>query len=187
MKPTPLRPMNEFTAVSAPIPRLRATSTWGLLLALSLATTSCRIVRVEESTTAGGELPGLEAQVSDMLAASAEAWNRGDLEAFMSDYARAPSTTYIGGTGLKVGFDAIRARYAPTFALAAERDSLRFESLRVRSLESRYALATARYVLQRGGETTASGPFTLVLSRIEGRWMIIHDHSSSDPPPESAP
>jgi ketosteroid isomerase-like protein len=49
-----------------------------------------------------------------------------------------------------------------------------------RGLGSDYILATARFVLFRGDSITGSGPFTLVLQRIDGAWKIVHDHTSSD-------
>ncbi len=152
-----------------------------LLLAAGAGTPGCRLVRVSEAGPEAEESPALREQIASMLQAAAAAWNRGDLEAFMADYRRSPNTTYIGSAGLVVGWDAIWQRYAPAFAPGAERDSLRFEALRVRSLGQRHALATFRYVLEREGDVTGSGPVTLVLLGIEGRWTIIHDHSSSDP------
>lgn len=146
-------------------------------------------------------------QVREMLWASAEAWNRGDLDAFMADYERAPSTTYIGGPGLVRGFDGIRERYAPLFRAGAERDSLRFELLETRLLGQRHGLAVIRYVLFRPAadtptspadtaddspeeatvdaepRVTSSGLVTLVLVRVEGDWHIIHDQSAADPAP----
>lgn len=154
----------------------------GALLAAVAATTAsaCWIEEVAPEAGDGDEDAGLREEVREMLDASAAAWNRGDLEAFLSDYERSPNTTYIGSSGLIRGWDGIRARYAPTFAPGAERDSLRFIDLRVRPLNQRYALATARYLLHRGGEVTSSGPFTLVLQSVESQWKIIHDHSSAD-------
>lgn len=124
----------------------------------------------------------LETRVRGLLDRSAAAWNRGDLEGFMSVYLQSPETTYLGESGLRTGYDAIRQRYAPLFRAGAERDSLRFEELRVRSVGEDVAVGTARWVLHRGGETTGAGPFTLVLRRVDGSWRIVHDHSSSDPP-----
>lgn len=174
---------DERTRVAGSIVR---TLVAGTLLVAVAATTACRLVRVSETGTESEESPALREQVAEMLDASAAAWNRGDLEAFMADYERSPGTTYIGSSGLLVGWEAIRDRYAPAFAPGAERDSLRFEGLRVRELGQRHALATARYVLEREGAVTGSGPFTLVLLRVEGSWSIIHDHSSSDPPEAEA-
>lgn len=148
------------------------------LLALVGVASGCWIVRVEEPANAAGEPAGLHAQVEETLAGAAAAWNAGDLDAFMGDYERVSTTTYVGAAGLLQGYDAIRARYAPAFEPGAERDSLRFEDLQVRPLGSRHALVLARYVLHRDGEVVSSGPFTLVLQRVEGRWRIIHDHTS---------
>lgn len=153
-------------------------------LALGTAIGGCRI---EATPPARGdparEAAVFHAEVTAILIESARAWNAGDLDGFMRHYEQAPTTTYIGAAGLIEGWDAIRTRYEPAFAPGAERDSLRFESLRTRPLGQGFGLATARYVLERDGETTASGPFTLVLRRIEGAWKIIHDQSASDPPP----
>ena len=123
----------------------------------------------------------LAGRVDSMLAASAAGWNAGDLGAFMDVYADSPETTYVGGSGLHVGYQAIRRRYAPLFRPGADRDSLRFEDLRVRRLGADVAVGVARYVLHEGGEVTGAGPFTLVLARVGDDWKIVHDHSSSDP------
>ncbi len=116
-----------------------------------------------------------------MLEASAAAWNRGDLEAFLSDYAEDPATSFVSGGRVHRGFTWIRDNYAPAFVPDASRDSLRFEELAARALGADHALATARFVLFRDDSVTASGPFTLVLRRSNGSWQIIHDHTSRDP------
>jgi hypothetical protein len=77
--------------------------------------------------------------------------------------------------------DFIRGVYAPRFSPGARRDSLHFEELEVRPLSATLALVTARFILQRNNEVTASGPFTLVMEQCPQGWRILHDHSSSDP------
>ena len=133
----------------------------------------------------GGEvLPNREAftrLITDQFTRSAEAWNRGDQEAFLSDYAPDRETSFVSGGHLRRGFDFIRENYAPRFAPGAPRDSLRFEELDARPLSSTLALVTARFVLFRGSVTTGSGPFTLVMQRRSTGWKILHDHTSSDP------
>ncbi len=99
----------------------------------------------------------------------------------MSDYAPESTTTYVDGRRSRAGFDFIRGVYAPRFAAGAQRDSLHFEEIEVRPLSPSLALVTARFILQRGSEITASGPFTLVMEQRPQGWKILHDHSSSDP------
>ena len=115
-----------------------------------------------------------------MLARSAGAWNAGDLAGFVSDYVDDSTTSFMAGGRPRYGYDWIRSNYAPRFEPGAERDSLHFERVVARALGPGYAMATARFVLTRGDSTTGSGPFTLVLQRIDGRWKILHDHTSSD-------
>lgn len=112
---------------------------------------------------------------------AASDWNRGDLDGFMSDYARDSLTGFVSKGRVQRGFGWIRDHYAPLFQPGAARDSLRFESVQARPLGVDYALVTARYVLHKDGATTSSGPFTLVMQRQADGWKILHDHTSSDP------
>lgn len=116
-----------------------------------------------------------------MLERSAAAWNRGDLDAFMADYAADSLTSFVAGGRVHYGFAWIRDNYAPAFEPGARRDSLRFQDVAARPLGARHAVATARFVLFRADSVTASGPFTLVLERRGAEWKILHDHTSRDP------
>jgi uncharacterized protein (TIGR02246 family) len=148
----------------------------GLAL-LPLLVAACRIeVEPEEDTS-------LEPTVIAMLDRSAADWNRGDLEAFLADYQDAPATTFVGPRGVLSGLEEIRAHHAPAFEPGAERDSLRFEAVRVRSLSPLIGIVTARWVLHENGVTSSSGFITRVMRRTGSGWKITHDHSSSDPAP----
>jgi uncharacterized protein (TIGR02246 family) len=117
-----------------------------------------------------------------MLERSAAAWNRGDLATFMDDYARDSTLTYVSrgraDTGWQALYDGYQRNY---FAPGTSRDSLTFTDVRVHALAPDLAYATARFRLLRGDSVTASGPFTLVLERRDGRWLILHDHTTQDP------
>jgi uncharacterized protein (TIGR02246 family) len=150
---------------------------------LALAAMGCTIEPVGNGGEEGPSEPDFRTQIQEILDEQAAAWNAGDLDGFMIAYERSPETSYIGSSGRITGYDGIRERYAPLFEPGAERDSLRFTDLEVRELDPRFGVATARYVLSRDGETTSTGPFTLVLLRVEGNWMIVHDQSAADPEP----
>ena len=124
----------------------------------------------------------IRAELEAMLHRSAAAWNRGDLDGFMSDYLPGDSTTYIGGRGLVRGPAAIRTSYARLFTGEVQRDSLSFVILDVDPVAPNVANLIAQYVLTRrvGGRdsVTARGPTSLLVRRVDGRWRIVHDHSS---------
>jgi ketosteroid isomerase-like protein len=137
--------------------------------------------RPSTPASTGGTDPALSSELTRQLDRSADDWNRGNLDGFMSDYAHDSTATFVDAGHVRQGWDFIRSRYAPRFAPGASRDSLRFEEVAARRLGDRHALLTARFILFRGGHTTASGPFTLVFERRTDGWKILHDHTSSDP------
>lgn len=124
----------------------------------------------------------VEEAVEEMLHASAGSWNGGDLDGFMDDYWRSGNLTFSGSGGVTRGWENVRDRYLRSYwAPGASRDSLRFEGIEVLPLGPDHALALGRYVLYQPGEdaVTSTGHFSLVLRRIEGRWTIVHDHTSA--------
>jgi uncharacterized protein (TIGR02246 family) len=150
-----------------------------LLLALELV--ACRSSSRPPAAALSQPDSALTGTIVAQLNRAAVDWNRGNLDGFLSDYAPESTTTFVDGRRARHGIDFIRQNYTHWFAPGARRDSLRFEAVEVRPLNPAYALVTARFVLERGGTTTRSGPFTLVMEHRPDGWKIIHDHSSSDP------
>jgi ketosteroid isomerase-like protein len=151
-----------------------------VLVAVVLA--ACRgSARPTTAPSPGSDSAALTRLITAQLQRSALDWNRGDLDGFLSDYAPESTTTFIDGRRARQGIGFIRGNYAPRFSPGARRDSLHFEEVEVRGLSPTLAVVTARFILQRGSEITASGPFTLVMERRPEGWKILHDHSSSDP------
>jgi len=120
----------------------------------------------------------LTAEVTTMFARSASAWNRDDLDAFMTDYLPGDRTTYVTSKGVIHGPATIRERYAPRFAPGGMHDSLSFEGIEVDPLAPDVINVIAYYVLMRGDSLVARGPTSLVMVREDGRLRIVHDHSS---------
>lgn len=152
-----------------------------LLLAATLLAACRGSARPETAPGPSSDRATLTRLITVQLDRAAADWNRGDLESFLSDYAAETTTTYVDGRRARSGIDFIRGVYAPRFSAGARRDSLHFEEVEARPLSATLGLVTARFILQRGAEISASGPFTLVMERRPEGWKILHDHSSSDP------
>jgi uncharacterized protein (TIGR02246 family) len=149
--------------------------------ALSLATpeparAQARTAATPHVTGAGAERAAIWREAAALLEHGARAWNGGDLDGFVSDYTT--DATFVTGRGLVRGTAEITARYAARFAPGAVRDSLTFRLLDVERLGAGAASLVATYVLTRGDSVTSTGPTSLVLKRVAGRWKIAHDHSS---------
>lgn len=147
---------------------------------LLLATACARATRGYHASAA--ERAAIRAELAAMLDRSARNWNRGDLDAFVDDYLPGDTTTYIGGRGIVRGPAAIRRGYEPYFSGRVPHDSLSFVILDVDPLAPDVANLIGQYTLSRqvGGRdsVTARGPTSLVVRRVDGRWRIVHDHSS---------
>jgi uncharacterized protein (TIGR02246 family) len=120
-------------------------------------------------------------EIVAMLQASAQAWNRGDLDAFLADYDE--NATFVGAAGMIHGRDEIRRRYVQGYwSEGTAPDRLAFQDIDVRVTGPRSATAVGRYILRDRdtNERTGTGTFTLLLARYNDGWRILHDHSSAD-------
>lgn len=112
-------------------------------------------------------------------------WNVGDIEAFVDDYWRSPELTFSSGGTTRRGFEATRERYLTSYPTPAGMGRLTFSDLEITPLGETSAMVLGRWQLKRAdGEAieTIGGNFTLVFRQIDGRWLIIHDHTSRTPP-----
>lgn len=121
-----------------------------------------------------------EADVRAVLERQVSAWNRGDIEEFMTTYLDSPSLTFSGRAGVTRGYRAVLERYRAKYATPEAMGALRFSEIEIRLLSDSAALVLGRFDLTRsqaaGGH--ASGRFTLVLQKTPQGWKIIHDHTS---------
>ena len=118
--------------------------------------------------------------IRKLLTAQTEAWNRGDIPAFMQTYENSPDTAYVGSAGVTKGYAQVLARYKQKYTTRQQMGALRFTDLAVRQLSPDVATTTGRFHLTRtkdaGGD--ASGWFTLILRKTSAGWKIVHDHTS---------
>jgi uncharacterized protein (TIGR02246 family) len=107
------------------------------------------------------------------------AWNRGDVDAFMSCYKAASDTTFIGKQ-ISHGYETIFARYKNTYSTPEAMGKLTFSELDIRMLDEKFAVVTGRYQLERSqaGGGPANGIFSLVWEKTSSGWKIILDHTS---------
>lgn len=128
----------------------------------------------------------LEAAATEILDASAESWNAGDLEGFISHYHG--DATFAGSRGLIRGAEAVRQLYADGYwASGAPEDALSFEVLHARGTAPASGVVFGRYTLadRSTDDISGTGYFSLVLQRLDGAWKIVHDHSSAaESPPD---
>jgi|GEM_PF-1670094 len=125
----------------------------------------------------GNLLQSPGSSITALLERQQAAWNRGDIEAFMSDYWQSDDLTFSSGGKITRGFQGTLDRYRQRYPTAERMGKTTFSDLEIRILDDTNALVLGRWSLERG-EEKMEGNFSLVLRQIEGQWKIIHDHTS---------
>jgi uncharacterized protein (TIGR02246 family) len=108
-----------------------------------------------------------------------EAWNRGDLDAFMDGYARSSELVFTSGGTVHRGWDDAFARYQRRYGGDVEgMGTLAFDVLAVQGVGADGAIVLGRWRLE-GTAQAGGGVFSVVLERRDGAWRIVHDHTST--------
>ena len=114
--------------------------------------------------------------IRSILDAQQVAWNNGNIEEFMQGYWKSDSLRFIGN-GITAGWQATLDRYHRSYPDRAAMGELKFEFYRFFFIDPQSCLVTGRYRLKRDADEP-TGMFTLLIKKIESRWLIVYDHTS---------
>ena len=139
-----------------------------LILSLVLLTTGAQAQRLTASRQA----------ISQVLTTQTAAWNRGDVAGFMQGYWHSDSLVFIGKRGLTYGWQPTLDNYRRSYPDASAMGQLTFSNLHITPIGAEAAHVVGRWHLTRPAAGDLEGHFLLVFRRIDGRWVIVADHSS---------
>ncbi len=114
-----------------------------------------------------------------LLEMQAEAWNRGDLDGFMTGYWNSPELTFAGAQGITRGWATVHERFARSYPDRRSMGRLTFSDLEITVLDPGAVLVLGRWQLEREADRPG-GVFTLVVRKLAEGWRIVHDHTSTE-------
>lgn len=127
--------------------------------------------------------PALAGEVGNdikaLMKAQSEAWNAGDITAFMEGYWKSDQLRFASGGTVTYGWTGTLENYQKTYPTSEAMGKLTFSALEIRVLSDTFALAFGRWDLGREG-LDIGGLFTLLLEKRPEGWRIVADHTSSD-------
>jgi ketosteroid isomerase-like protein len=121
------------------------------------------------------------AEIQTVLRAQQDAWNRGDIDGFMSGYARSASTVFVAEDQVRRGWETVRERYREKYSDRTKMGTLTFSEIEITPLSADAAVVLGRWRLRRANDEP-HGRFTLIFRRMPEGWRIVHDHTSAAPP-----
>ena len=127
--------------------------------------------------TSTGQRDSIRAAVESVLRVQQEAWNQGDVEAFMEHYWNSDDLTFSSEGKTTRGWTATLNRYRERYPTPEKMGRVNFTNLEITPLGDSAALVLGQWNLERESEPL-SGNFTLVVRKFDDRWLIVHDHTS---------
>src|SRR6266404_5841325 len=151
--------------------RARCLAICGLLVTIFGSTS----IRAEELKNA------IAPEIQTVIRAQQDAWNRGDLDAFMSGYWHSEQTVFVSGDEVTRGWQKVLDRYKKKYSDRAKMGTLAFSNLEITPLSNESAVVLGSWKLKRendppsqkaspartsGAAGEPHGRFTLIFRRI---------------------
>ncbi|WP_416438368.1 YybH family protein [Phnomibacter sp. MR] len=130
-----------------------------------------------QSSGVWAQMPKAEKAIRQLMAMQEDAWNRGDIAAFMEGYWKNDSLSFTGAAGPVYGWQKTYDGYLKRYDSPAKMGKLSFTLLQLKPLGKNYYTVVGKWHLERT-VGNVGGHFTLILQRIGGEWRIIADHTS---------
>ena len=132
------------------------------------------------NVTAQNSKPEVPPAVEQVLRRQQDAWNRHDLEAFMSGYWKSADLTFFSGAEKTSGWEATLERYRKKYqSEGQEMGQLEFFDLNIQELSADAAFVRGAFHLAMPDGRTRHGLFTLIFRKFPDGWKIVHDHTSA--------
>lgn len=118
-----------------------------------------------------------EQEIRSILEQQTISWNKGNLEEFMKGYWKSDSLMFIGKAGVTYGYQNTLENYKRNYQGEAQMGKLSFNLIKVEKICDDHYFVLGKWMLKRTAGDI-SGHYTLIFKKIDGRWVIISDHSS---------
>ena len=115
--------------------------------------------------------------IHKIMADQQDAWNNFNIESFMEGYWKSDSLKFIGKNGITYGWDSTLENYKKIYPSKEAMGKLTFTIISLDLISDTSAFMIGKYHLKRKNDEP-SGHFTLLWLKIDGKWLIVADHSS---------
>lgn len=115
-------------------------------------------------------------QVLENMKTQEESWNKGDVRGFMNYYWNSDSLKFIGSKGITYGWQKTLDNYIKGYPTKETMGILTFTILESTQLSETSIYVIGKWELKK--EKPSGGHFTLLWKKINGKWVIVTDHTS---------
>jgi beta-aspartyl-peptidase (threonine type) len=146
----------------------------------------CSQAQARLQTVQQSPMPTLAEEIEAVLRLQAEAWNAGQIDRFMDHYWQSDELTFSAGGQITSGWQNTLDRYRQRYPTTEKMGRLAFDHLEVQPIGDTAALVLGQWHLSRDSDSL-DGNFSLIMRKFDGRWLIVHDHTSQAEKPAVQP
>ncbi len=114
--------------------------------------------------------------ILEVMSQQEQDWNNGDIDAFMQGYWQSDSLMFVGKNGIKYGWQTTLENYKKSYPDKSTMGKLSF-TIEKLEVENQTAFMLGKWNITRDGGNIG-GYFTLYWRKIDGKWLIVLDHTS---------
>ncbi len=159
---------------------MRYFATRFLIATLLFSISACLGAQSVSHTLNADDAAKAEQAIRHVLSEGQAAWNRGDITAYMKSHWRDERTVHVFNDDMTIGYSAIEGRYRARYPDPKNMGTISGPEPDVQILGPAAAIAFGRWSFEHG-QVRMNGVVTLVFRKIDGAWLIVHDHSTALP------
>lgn len=114
--------------------------------------------------------------VLSLMQLQEKSWNNGDIPGFMQHYWNNDSLKFIGSKGITYGWQKTLDNYLKSYPTNEAMGTLKFTIIEASQLSKESIYIIGKWELVK--EKPLGGHFTLLWKKINGKWVIVADHTS---------
>ena len=119
----------------------------------------------------------IKATIENIMHEQESAWNKGDIDGFMASYWNNDSLKFIGKKGITYGWKNTLENYKKNYPNADAMGKLTFSIISVEQFSDSVCYVIGKWDLKRTADSIG-GYYTLLWKKINGKWVIVIDHTS---------
>ncbi len=117
-----------------------------------------------------------KAAIQQVLQSQLACWNNGDIDGFMQGYWNSPELRFVSKNGVKTGWLTVLNNYKKNYDTKEKMGTLFFDIISTGITSNNNALVVGKWKVV--ANKTSEGFFTLWFKKIDGKWLIVLDHTS---------
>ena len=118
-----------------------------------------------------------ESDIKTVMKMQERAWSDGDVYQFMEGYWKSEDLSFVGKSGINKGWKTTLNNYIKGYPDKEAMGTLTFDVLEMNRISADAYHMIGRYTLIRKADEP-TGLFTLIWKYIDGKWLIVSDHTS---------